>query len=95
MNAAQSGQGVLEGSVVLETVTPAYTPLIFTEAQNFGQNFLGPLKIPWAIVLNFSLNGYSTLADLLYFCLSDISLFPQQVQTARTKESNNQYEQRQ
>ena len=67
MNAAQAGQLVLAGAVVSETVTPASTPLLLTEAQKFGQNLMGPLQIPGDIVLNFALNGYSTLAELAYF----------------------------
>ena len=65
----------MAGAVVFETITPASTPLLLTEAQKSGQNLLGPLQIPWAIVLNFSLNGYSTLADLLYFCHKDFEDF--------------------
>ena len=65
----------MAGAVVFETITPASTPLLLTEAQKFGQNLLGSLKIPGAIVLNFALNGYSTLTDLAYFGHKDFEYF--------------------
>ena len=57
----------MSGAVVVTIVPPAYTPPLLTEAKKFEQTFMGPFKIPGDILFDLALNGYSTLAELVYF----------------------------
>ena len=72
MNASQAGEGGLAGAVVEATVLPPSNPLLLKEENKFEQTLLVPFQIPGDIFSSIALKGYSTLADLDYFCHKNI-----------------------